>query len=55
VILKLAVEQWLGPLWLTAEAAGGPVVVDAHLFGALGGALAAILAGSGRPTAIIPG
>jgi len=37
---KLGWEQWLGPLPMTAEAAGGPVVVNAHLYGALGGALA---------------
>ncbi|MEL7448836.1 MAG: rhombosortase [Pseudomonadota bacterium] len=40
---KVAYEQWLGPLPMTAESAGGPVVVDAHLYGAIGGALAAAL------------
>lgn len=39
---KLAWEQAFGPLPLTAEAAGGPVVVQAHLYGALGGSLAAL-------------
>lgn len=34
---KLAWEQWSGPLPLSAESAGGPVVVDAHLYGALAG------------------
>lgn len=38
--LKLAWEQTLGALPLTASASGGPVVVDAHLYGTLG-ALAA--------------
>ncbi len=38
--LKLVWEQWLGPLPMTAASAGGPVVVNAHLYGALGGALA---------------
>lgn len=37
---KLAWEQFSGPLPLTAETAGGPVVVDAHLYGAAGGVLA---------------
>lgn len=38
---KLAWEQWLGPL---SEAAGGlPVIVDAHLYGAVGGLLAALV------------
>ena len=45
IVLKLVYEQWLGPLPMTAESAGGPVVVDAHLFGALGGVVAA--AGTG--------
>ncbi|MEM9058730.1 MAG: rhombosortase, partial [Pseudomonadota bacterium] len=40
-IAKVAYEQWLGPLPMTAESAGGPVVVDAHLYGAIGGAFAA--------------
>jgi rhomboid family GlyGly-CTERM serine protease len=37
LVAKLAYEQWRGALPL----AGAPVVVDAHLYGALGGALAA--------------
>jgi len=40
VASKLAFEQFAGALPLTASAAGGPVVVDAHLYGSLGGALA---------------
>ncbi len=43
VIGKLVFEQWSGPLPGSAEAAGGPVVVDAHLYGALAGATAAVL------------
>jgi rhomboid family GlyGly-CTERM serine protease len=41
---KLAIEQWMGPLPGSAEASGGPVVVDAHLYGAIAGAAAALLA-----------
>ncbi len=41
VALKLAYEQWLGPLPGSSESAGGPVVVDAHLYGAIGGLLSA--------------
>lgn len=41
-LAKLAWEQWAGALPFTAEAAGGPVVVDAHLYGGLGGLLAAV-------------
>jgi rhomboid family GlyGly-CTERM serine protease len=43
LVAKLAYELWAGPLWMTAEAAGGPVIVEAHLYGALGGVLAAVL------------
>lgn len=39
---KLAWEQLAGPVPLTAEAAGGPVIVVAHLHGALAGALVAL-------------
>lgn len=42
LLAKLGWEQAFGPLPLTAEAAGGPVVVQAHLYGALGGSLAAL-------------
>jgi len=41
---KLAWEQTFGPLPGSAEAAGGPVVVDAHLYGAIGGGAAGGLA-----------
>lgn len=52
-MLKLAWEQFAGPLPLTADAAGGPVIVDAHLYGALGALVGAGLAltlsrGTGR-------
>ena len=40
IVAKLGWEQWRGALPGTAAAAGGAVVVDAHLFGALGGLLA---------------
>jgi len=40
---KLLWEQLLGPLPGTSAVAGGPVIVDAHLFGALGGCLGALL------------
>lgn len=39
---KITWEQTSGPLPFTTESAGGPVVVDAHLYGALGGAMAAL-------------
>ncbi len=42
IAAKLAWEQFAGPLPGSAETAGGPVVVDAHLYGAVGG-----LAGAG--------
>ncbi|MDH3577919.1 MAG: rhombosortase [Gammaproteobacteria bacterium] len=40
---KLAWEQFSGPLPGSESTAGGTVVVDSHLFGALGGVVAAIL------------
>jgi rhomboid family GlyGly-CTERM serine protease len=40
---KLIWEQRLGPLPGTSAIAGGPVVVDAHLFGTVGGCLGALL------------
>lgn len=42
ITLKLAWEQWHGPMPGTASLAGGEVIVDAHLFGAIAG-LAALL------------
>jgi rhomboid family GlyGly-CTERM serine protease len=40
---KIAYEQWLGPLPGSEASAGGSVVVNAHLYGALSGAAAACL------------
>ncbi len=45
---KLAWEQLVGALPGTARIAGGTVIVDAHLFGALGGLLACALLLAGR-------
>jgi rhomboid family GlyGly-CTERM serine protease len=39
VAAKLAWEQWMGPMPGSAAAAGGPVVVAAHLYGAVSGAV----------------
>lgn len=41
--LKLAWEQFAGPLPGSESSAGGRVIVDAHLYGALGGLLALLL------------
>jgi len=41
--LKIGYEQFAGPLPGSASAAGGPVIVNAHLYGAIGGAIAALL------------
>ena len=43
VVMKLLYEQFAGPLPGSEVTAGGPVVVDAHLYGALGGAAAGAL------------
>lgn len=40
---KLIYELWIGPLPGSADAAGGAVIVEAHLFGAVGGLLSGIL------------
>lgn len=37
LVVKIAWEQTMGPVPWTAEASGGPVVVDAHFFGTLSG------------------
>ena len=39
LVAKLLFEQLVGPVPFTAESVGGPVVVAAHLYGALGGFL----------------
>ena len=41
IAAKLGYEQWLGPLPGSESTAGGPVVVNAHLYGALAGAACA--------------
>ena len=43
VLAKLAWEQWMGPLPFTESTAQGPVLVDAHLYGAVGGLVGASL------------
>lgn len=54
LLAKLAWEQFSGPLPGSESTAGGPVVVDSHLFGALGGVVAAMLLRIRvRPTASI--
>jgi rhomboid family GlyGly-CTERM serine protease len=47
LVLKLAVEQWRGGL-STGLGAALPVIVDAHLYGALGGLAAAFALRLGR-------
>lgn len=46
VIAKVAWEQWHGPSALSIAASGGPVVVDAHLYGALGGVISFVTLGA---------
>ena len=41
---KITWEQFAGPVPGSVTTSGGPVVVDAHLYGALGGVLGALLA-----------
>ena len=40
---KISWEQFSGPVPGSESTSGGPVIVDAHLYGALGGALGALL------------
>lgn len=40
VAVKVAVEQWKGAPAQLAEVVGAPVIVEAHLYGAISGALA---------------
>ena len=42
-VVKIGWEQWHGPVPGSETTSGGPVVVDAHLYGAVGGAMAALL------------
>lgn len=43
IIAKLAWEQFNGPLPGSETTSGGPVIVDAHLYGAAGGVLGGLL------------
>ncbi len=43
IIAKLAWEQFNGPLPGSEASSGGPVIVDAHLYGAAGGLLGGLL------------
>jgi rhomboid family GlyGly-CTERM serine protease len=43
LVAKISYEQFGGPVPGSEATSGGPVVVDAHLYGALGGLLGAIL------------
>ena len=43
LMAKIGWEQFGGPLPGSESTSGGPVVVDAHLYGAIGGVLAAVL------------
>ena len=53
IAAKLVFEQLVGPLPGSETTSGGIVVIDAHLYGAAGGALAVlILAGLRRPTSV---
>ncbi len=49
VVAKLVYEQAFGALPMTAEASGGPVWVNSHLYGAIGGLIAAITWNWRRP------
>jgi rhomboid family GlyGly-CTERM serine protease len=40
VVAKIAWEHWAGPLPFSELTSGGPVVTEAHLYGAIGGAIA---------------
>ena len=44
LVAKISWEQFSGPVPGSESTSGGPVVVDAHLYGALGGVLGAVLA-----------
>jgi len=44
LVVKIGYEQFNGPVPGSESTSGGPVVVDAHLYGALGGVLGALLA-----------
>lgn len=42
-LAKLIYEQVVGPMPGSEESAGGPVIVDSHLYGAIGGLISAAL------------
>jgi rhomboid family GlyGly-CTERM serine protease len=44
LVAKISWEQFSGPVPGSESTSGGPVVVDAHLYGAMGGILGAVLA-----------
>jgi rhomboid family GlyGly-CTERM serine protease len=44
LVAKISWEQFSGPVPGSESTSGGPVVVDAHLYGAVGGILGAVLA-----------
>ena len=50
VVFKLGWEQLAGPLPGSEASAGGTVIVDAHLYGALGGLLALLLPARKAPS-----
>ncbi len=53
VVAKIGWEQFVGPMPGAEGTAGGPVIVNAHLYGAIGGGLAtAILISARRRTQI---
>lgn len=53
VAAKLVFEQWQGPIPGSVESSGGPVIVDAHLYGAIAGAAAGfVLTRFGRRTGL---
>lgn len=54
VLLKLLVEQTAGPLPLSESTAGGPVIAEAHLYGAAAGALYGALRATSRRRAPAP-
>ena len=49
IIAKLSYEQFFGALPMTAEASGGPVWVNSHLYGALGGVVATLVWNRSQP------
>ncbi|HGG60252.1 MAG TPA: rhombosortase [Gammaproteobacteria bacterium] len=48
IVAKLAYEQTVGSMPGTSEMSGGPVVVNAHLFGSIGGLAAFLLLEAGK-------